>query len=139
MGVRMARHLAAVFGLATLLLAGCGGGDETAMIADPAHKIVDTSIGEVLATNRGMTLYTYAKDTTPGASACNDGCELKWPPLIALDDAKPVGRWTVIQRADGLKQWAYGGKPLYGWHEDKKPGDTGGDGQGGGAWKAARP
>lgn len=135
----MTRDVAAMFGAALLVLAGCGGGDEIARVTEPAHKIVDTSLGQVLATNRGMTLYTYAKDTTPGVSACDDGCELKWPPLIALDDAKPVGKWTVVQRAEGLKQWAYDGKPLYGWHEDKKQGDTGGDGQGDGAWTAARP
>lgn len=135
----MTRHLAAALGLAAILLVGCGGRDESAMVAEPAHKVVDTSIGKVLATNRGMTLYTFAKDTTPGASACNGPCAVNWPPLIALDDAKPVGKWTVLKREDGMKQWAYDGKPLYGWHEDKKEGDTGGDGYGNGAWKAARP
>lgn len=135
----MTRHLAAALGLAAILLVGCGGSDESAMVAEPAHKVVDTSVGKVLATNRGMTLYTFAKDTTAGASACNGPCAANWPPLIALDDAKPVGKWTVLKRDDGMKQWAYDGKPLYGWHEDKKEGDTGGDGQGGGTWKAARP
>ena len=135
----MTRHISAALGLVVFVLAGCGGGKDEAMMAEPAHKVVDTSIGKVLATNRGMTLYMFAKDTTPGLSNCNDRCAANWPPLIALDDAKPVGKWTVLRRADGMKQWAYDGKPLYGWHEDKKEGDTGGDGQLDGAWKAARP
>ena len=133
----MTRQIFALLGLAALVLAGCGGGK--AMVAEPAHKVVDTSIGKVLATNRGMTLYTFAKDTAPTESMCNGRCAANWPPLIALDDAKPTGKWTVLHRADGMMQWAYDGKPLYGWHEDKKEGDTGGDGQLDGAWKAARP
>ncbi len=135
----MTRQILAALGLAAIVLAGCGGGKEAAMMNEPAHKVVDTSIGKVLATNRGLTLYTFAKDTTPGLSNCNDRCAANWPPLIALDDATPVGKWTVLRRADGMKQWAYDGKPLYGWHEDTKQGDTGGDGQLDGAWKAARP
>jgi predicted lipoprotein with Yx(FWY)xxD motif len=121
--------------LTGLLLAGCAG----TMPAAPAHKIVDTPMGKVLATNRGMTLYTFSGDNAPGVSACSDRCAVNSPPLIALDDAQPSGRWTIVQRSDGLKQWAYNGKPLYGWHDDKRLGDTLGDGQGNGAWKAARP
>ena len=107
--------------------------------AEPAHKVMDTGIGKVLATNRGMTLYVFANDTVPGLSMCNDACSANWPPLIALDDAMPAGKWSVVKRADGLKQWAYDGKPLYGWKDDKQPGDTLGDGNANGAWKAARP
>ncbi len=122
---------------AVVLLAACGSSRH--MPAEPAHKVVDTPIGAVLATNRGMTLYTFANDKAPGVSSCNDRCAANWPPLIALDDAQPVGKWTLVQRADGMKQWAYDGKPLYGWHEDKRAGDTLGDGKLDGAWKAARP
>ncbi len=135
--------LAALGLAAALLLAGCGGGNDAAtmkpMAGEPAHKLVDTPLGKVLATNRGMTLYTFAGDDKPGLSMCNDGCAANWPPLIALDDATPIGKWSVIQRMDGMKQWAYGGKPLYGWHEDKKQGDTLGEGKANGAWVVARP
>src|SRR5690349_21612342 len=121
-----------ILGLVTLL-AACGGNapsstapSSTSTMArkatEPAHKVVDTPAGRVLASNRGMTLYTFVQDTVAGISMCNDQCAANWPPLIALDDAMPSGRWTVVQRADGLKQWAYDGKPLYGWREDKRPG-----------------
>ncbi|HDR9764226.1 TPA: hypothetical protein QDC44_008515, partial [Burkholderia cepacia ATCC 25416] len=36
------------------------------------------------------------------------------------------------------KQWAYRGRPLYRWKQDRKPGDAGGDGIGG-MWHVARP
>jgi predicted lipoprotein with Yx(FWY)xxD motif len=128
--------------LALPLLAACGRGDKAMMrpmAAEPAHKVMEIAAGRVLATNRGMTLYIFANDTVPGISMCNDACTRNWPPLVALDDALPVGRWSVVQRADGLKQWAYDGKPLYGFHEDKRPGDALGDGRANGAWTAARP
>lgn len=136
----MNRHLLVLLA-AVAALAGCGGDRARMppMAAEPAHKVMEIAAGRVLATNRGMTLYTFANDTVPGMSMCNDACLRNWPPLIALDDAQPTGRWSVVQRADGLKQWAYDGKPLYGFHEDKRPGDALGDGRANGAWKVARP
>ena len=66
----------------------------------------------------GKPLYTFARDTTPGKSACNGGCLTAWPPLTAAADAKDDGDWTVIVRDDGAKQWAYKGKPLYTFAKD---------------------
>ncbi len=125
-----------------LPLAACGGGDKAMMAkpaTEPAHRVMETALGRILATNRGMTLYTFANDTMPGMSMCNDECARNWPPLSALDDAMPTGKWSVVQRSDGLKQWAYAGRPLYGWHEDRAPGIARGDGRGNGAWSVARP
>lgn len=126
---------------AALPLLACGGQRMAMapMAAEPAHKIMDIAAGRVLATNRGMTLYFFANDTVAGMSMCNDACARNWPPLVALDDALPTGKWSVVQRSDGLKQWAYHGKPLYGFHEDKRPGDVLGDGRASGAWTVARP
>lgn len=63
-------------------------------------------------------LYTFARDTEAGKSACIDKCAANWPPLAAAADAKTDGDWTVIMRADGSKQWAYKGKPLYTFARD---------------------
>jgi predicted lipoprotein with Yx(FWY)xxD motif len=92
----------------------------------------------VLADAKGMTLYTFEKDAA-GKSACSGNCAKNWPPLAAAADAKPMGDWTIITRDDGSRQWAYKGKPLYGWFKDTKPGETTGDGVGNGAWKTAVP
>ena len=100
------------------------------------HEMKASNGKMVLADAKGMTLYTFAKDTK-GASNCNDGCAKNWPPLAAAADAKPMGEWTVITRADGSRQWAYKGMPLYLWVKDSKPGDATGDGVG--AWAAAVP
>ena len=55
------------------------------------------------------------------------------------DDAKAMGPWTIVTRDDGLKQWAYKGKPVYAFVKDGKPGDTVGDGFLNGAWHIAKP
>ena len=119
---------------ATLLLGACAMGP-----GEPQHKMMDTSAGKVLTTSSGMTLYTFANDKVPGKSACNGPCAKNWPPLMADAGAQPVGNWTVITRDDGSKQWAYDGKPLYGWVRDKAPGDVTGNGFNNGAWSVAHP
>lgn len=93
----------------------------------------------VLVGANGMTLYTFDKDTAGGGkSVCNGPCAANWPPLAAPADAKASGDWSVIARDDGMRQWAYKGKPLYFWAKDQKPGDRTGDGFNK-VWQLARP
>lgn len=119
-------------GLLTLGLAAC------ASDMGPA-KTGSTALGTVLTDAKGMTLYTFDRDATPGKSACNGPCATNWPPLMAAANDMNSGDWTVITRDDGGKQWAYKGKPLYTWTKDTKPGDTTGDGFLNGAWHVAKP
>ena len=79
-----------------------------------------------------------AKVTTPNKSTCNAQCAINWPPLMAAADAKDNGAYTVVTRDDGSKQWAYKGKPLYFWKDDKKAGDADGDGRNN-VWHIAAP
>jgi len=102
-------------------------------------KMGKTAGGQVFTDSKGMTLYTFDKDGTPGKSVCNGPCAQNWPPLMATAKSKPMGEWTVITRDDGSKQWAYKGKPLYAFAKDTKPGDTTGDGFLNGAWHVAKP
>lgn len=91
----------------------------------------------MLVDSKGMTLYTYDKDAM-GKSNCNDSCATNWPPLMAEAGAKADDDWTVVKRDDGTMQWAYYGKPLYTFIQDKKAGDMVGDGKGG-VWHVAKP
>ena len=110
-------------------LAGC------ATMNDSPVKTMDG----VLVGAGGMTLYTFDRDATgSGKSVCNGPCATNWPPLMAPEDAKPTGEFTVIVRDDGKKQWAFKGKPLYYWAKDTKPGDKTGDGVNQ-VWRTARP
>lgn len=82
----------------------------------------------VLVDHAGMTVYTFDKDDrNSGKSVCNDACAKNWPPVKAAADAKAEGDYTVVERDDGTKQWAYKGQPLYTFAKDGKPGDRTGD------------
>jgi len=101
-----------------LAIAGCATMDASA----PARYS-----GGVMVDEAGMTLYTFDKDHA-GKSVCNGRCAKNWPPLMAGSGDSAVGDFTVITRADGSRQWAYEGKPLYRWIKDKNAGDKTGDG-----------
>lgn len=93
----------------------------------------------VLTDAKGMTLYTFDKDTVgSGKSTCNGPCAANWPPLAATATDKAAGDFSIVTRDDGAKQWAFKGKPLYLWVKDTKPGDKTGDGVNG-VWKIAKP
>jgi predicted lipoprotein with Yx(FWY)xxD motif len=51
-------------------------------------------------------------------------CTDLWPPVLAGDDAEPIGRWSIINRKDGTRQWAYEEQPLYTSVRDNGPGDV---------------
>jgi predicted lipoprotein with Yx(FWY)xxD motif len=109
----------------------------SALAADPAMT-GDTAKGKALVDHKGMTLYTFDKDSM-GKSACNGGCATNWPPLMAPKEAKAMGDWTVVTRDDGSTMWAYKGKPLYTFIQDKKAGDVVGDGFANNTWHIATP
>ena len=100
-------------------------------------KVAGSGSAALFTDAKGMTLYVYDKDA-PGKSNCNGPCAANWPPLAATAADKANGPWTIVTRDDGSLQWAYAGKPVYGWKNDKAPGDTTGDGVGG-TWHTARP
>jgi len=101
-------------------------------------KTADTAKGKAFVDDKGMTLYTFNKDTA-GKSACNGPCTTNWPPMMAGATAAATGEWTIVTRDDGTKQWAYKAKPLYTFAKDTKAGDISGDGFLNGAWHMATP
>ena len=124
--------------MAGALLAGCASGPFShnrsgANAPDMPTRAAD---GRLIGPN-GNTLYVYAKDSS-GMSTCNDQCATNWPPLAVAPSAKAMGDYTIITRADGTRQWAYKGQPLYYFVRDAKAGDMAGEGVGGN-WKTVRP
>lgn len=126
----MKKFLVSAVTAAALVIAGTA-------FAAPA-MVGKSAKGKVLTDAKGMTLYTFAKDKG-GKSACNGKCAVNWPPLMAASGEKGGAGYSVIKRNDGKMQWAYKGKPLYTWKNDKKPGDITGDGFLNGAWHIAKP
>lgn len=100
-----------------------------------AVKSVEIGGKEVLTGANGMTLYTYDKDEA-GKTNCYDKCATNWPPAMADAAATADGDFTIVDRTDGTKMWAYKGMPLYFWIKDTKAGDVTGDGVGG-VWHTA--
>lgn len=96
---------------------------------------IDIDGKSVLTGAGGLTLYTFDNDTA-GVSSCYDTCAEKWPPLFASDEDTAEGDWTIVERTDGTKMWAYKGAPLYYWVDDAQQGDITGDGIGG-VWHLA--
>jgi len=121
--------------IATATMVGC---TLNAHAQTAPAKTGDSPKGKVLVNDKGMTLYVFDKDTA-GKSACNGPCAESWPPLAASDSDKPLADYTIITRDDGKKMWAYKGRPLYAWKNDKAPGETDGDGKLNGAWHIATP
>ncbi|MBU1307387.1 MAG: hypothetical protein KKF33_17935 [Alphaproteobacteria bacterium] len=100
-----------------------------------AVKSADIGGKMVLTGANDMTLYIFDKDTA-GVTNCYDKCAINWPPLLADAAAKPEGDFTLVDRTDGSKMWAYKAMPLYFWKDDMKAGDITGDGVGG-VWHLA--
>lgn len=84
-----------------------------------------------LASPQGMTLYVYDGDTAgSGMSTCTGECAANWPPYIsgANTASSLPANITIITRADGSKQFAWKGKPLYYFAGDTQVGQISGDG-----------
>lgn len=88
----------------------------------------------VLVDPRGMTVYSFDKDTRR-KSACTGPCADNWPPVQASTAVLPLP-FNTIKRPDGTLQITYKGKPLYTFIKDKNPGDKNGDKLMNGAWHA---
>lgn len=94
----------------------------------------------ILTDAAGMSLYWWDNDGIgKDKVACDGACTLSWPPLMAPAGARAAGDYSLIQRENDQKQWAYKGRPLYRWVNDLKPGDRKGDGFRGNTWHLARP
>lgn len=92
----------------------------------------------ILVDDSGMAVYTFDKDApNSGTSNCYDNCAKNWPPVEADADAEPEGDYTIIERDDGTRQWAFQGQPLYTYAKDSKAGDMTGD-EVGGVWRVVK-
>ena len=122
------KKLTIVFVLVVMMAFGIS----TAMGAHNEIKIQKKEgIGKYLTDVDGKTLYWFKKDY-PGKSTCIGPCLEKWaifykktveaPKEIKAEDFK------TITRPDGKKHTLFRGYPLYYWMNDKKAGDTGGQG-----------
>ncbi len=125
-GVGVISLVALVVLLASVATAN-GSGAPAASGGGGGLKTADVN-GQTLLTNaKGFTLYTFAPDPA-GKSVCNGGCASYWPPVPGGVSTSGVsGTFSVITRADGAKQEAWNGHPLYTYIGDSKPGQDSGN------------
>ncbi len=81
----------------------------------------------------GATTAAVVKVMNEGTtSACYGACAQAWPPLLTKGQPKAMGGTEAsllgtTKRKDGTVQVTYNGHPLYGFVEDRKPGETNGN------------
>ncbi len=117
-------------------------GISLAMGMHHAIKIQEKAgIGKYLTDTEGKTLYWFKKDCS-GKSTCAGACLEKWTIYYRETVAAPNGikkeEFGTIIRVDGKKQTTFRGYPLYYWNNDKKAGETNGQGVNN-VWSAINP
>jgi predicted lipoprotein with Yx(FWY)xxD motif len=99
-------------------------------------KTASTSLGTVLVSSSGMTLYRFDQDSA-GRSTCAGSCASIWPPLLLPSGHRTpvpgggVSGLGTITRSDGGTQVTYQNMPLYTYSGDQSAGQTNGNGVGG--------
>lgn len=99
---------------------------DMAVPAGLAIKEVADAAALALVDHRGYTLYAFDGDPAKDAKACAAPCA--WQPVAAPQLADPAGDFTLVKRADGIRQWAYKGRGLYTYAHDLAPDDANGVG-----------
>lgn len=118
----------------TTALAGCLGDDDAEGASDATVQLsAHEDFGDILVGPDRLTLYMFDEDEREsGESACYNGCAENWPPLVI--EGEPVAGdgvtapLTTFERADGSRQVAAHGWPLYYWIGDEGEGDVNGQG-----------
>ena len=133
------RHLklliVAVSGAVALASAGVALGNSAhASAASTTVSAKKTSLGTILVTSSGKTLYLDKADKPPHF-ACTGGCLTIWPPLKANGTLKATGGAIAADlgkvKGPGGEQVTYKGHPLYTFVSDSKGNPTSGEGQNG--------
>jgi predicted lipoprotein with Yx(FWY)xxD motif len=145
--MRKAFARAALLAALAVAAAACGGNDDepsgTAAPAAPTTTaaqaagsatvaVASSRLGDILVDADGRTLYVFTKDKGD-QSACSGECAANWPALTGTATAGAGAQAALLStatQADGSSQVTYGGKPLYYFAGDAKPGDTNGQGVG---------
>jgi predicted lipoprotein with Yx(FWY)xxD motif len=137
---------AALVAALTVVAAACGGGNEpsgtvaTAVPTTTAAQqeggttvaVASSRLGDILVDAEGRTLYAFTKDKGD-QSACSGQCAANWPALTGQATAGTGVQASLLStamQANGDTQVTYGGRPLYYFAGDAKPGDTNGQGVG---------
>jgi predicted lipoprotein with Yx(FWY)xxD motif len=85
----------------------------------PGFAIAEVGTGRMLVKNTGVSVYSWDGDGA-GRSNCVGGCLDKWAPVLAPQESRSQGEWSVIERSPGIRQWAFRNRPLYTYIGDSR-------------------
>jgi predicted lipoprotein with Yx(FWY)xxD motif len=113
---------------AAVAVAGALAAPTTSMASASTLTARGSNYGTILFDGRGFALYAFTKDAK-GPSRCYGDCAKAWPPYLVSKRALPgdgVKRGLIgtTKRRDGKVQVTYGGRPLYYYIGDKRPGQV---------------
>jgi predicted lipoprotein with Yx(FWY)xxD motif len=126
-------------------LTACGSDDSPSASSSSssaaAVKLATATVGDygkIVVDGNGRTVYVFDKDTS-GTSNCSGDCLAKWPVVPAGDgtpqlDGIDASLVSTVTRADGTKQLAVKGLPLYLFASDSAAGEAKGQAVGGVWW-----
>ncbi len=92
----------------------------------PGMSAQKTLMGHIAADQNRKTLYTPQDDVDAAFLCIENTCLEQWSPVVAPHIARSIGDWEIITREDGLKQWAYQGRPLFRYSGDVLLGEAAG-------------
>jgi predicted lipoprotein with Yx(FWY)xxD motif len=79
--------------------------------------VMHSNLGWVMATAKGLVVYTFGKDSKGAPPTCTGSCAAVWAPVTGVPKAGPAdtfpGTFGVITGAGGKKVVTYNGYPLY--------------------------
>jgi predicted lipoprotein with Yx(FWY)xxD motif len=79
--------------------------------------VMHSNLGWVMATAKGLVVYTFGKDSKGEPPTCTGSCASVWAPVTGVPKAGPAdtfpGTFGVVTGAGGKKVITYDGYPLY--------------------------
>src|SRR5580704_18982290 len=79
--------------------------------------VMHSNLGWVMATAKGLVVYTFGKDSKGAPPTCTGSCASVWAPVTGVPKAGPAdtfpGTFGVVTGASGTKVITYDGYPLY--------------------------
>jgi predicted lipoprotein with Yx(FWY)xxD motif len=79
--------------------------------------VMHSNLGWVMATAKGLVVYTFGKDSKGAPPTCTGSCAAVWAPVTGVPKAGPAdtfpGTFGVVTGAGGKKVITYNGYPLY--------------------------
>jgi predicted lipoprotein with Yx(FWY)xxD motif len=97
-----------------------------ALALGPSVQARSSAYGQILFDGHGYVLYAFTHDRRNG-STCSGACAKAWPPYVVRSRPRAgagvtARRLGAVRRRDGSFQATYGGRPLYYYVGDRKPG-----------------